>query len=113
MRAGIFRDKLKLERPSLVKTATGGYEPDPQGPATGWDFVCDVWAEVKDISARERFAVGQLDTGMTTTVTTRFDERIDATCRFKFGVRVLNVIGPPIRDFKRRHMTLTCSEKAL
>ena len=113
MKAGKLRHLLRLERPRVVGEETGGFKPDPEGPPSGWDFAGEVRAEVTDVTARERFQVGQLDSGITTTVKTRYNEKIDATCRFRFGDRVLYVKGPAIKDARLREMTLTCEERTV
>lgn len=120
MRAGNLRHLLRLEAPDLVVEETGGLEPTPTAPS-GWKFLGEVWAEVKDASARERFIVGQLASEATTSVTIRDHEKVDATCRFihapngwaRSARRALHVVGPPIRDGRNRQMTLTCTEKSL
>lgn len=115
MRAGKLRDLIRLERLRVVGEETGGFKPDPAGPnpSSEYEFVGEVWADVEDVSARERFQVGQLDSGMGTRVTIRYHKMVDATCRFIFGGRTLYVIGPPVRDQRRRQMTLTCQERSV
>lgn len=95
----------------MVTEETGGWKPDPAGPASGWEFVGELWGDVADVTARERFQIGQLDSGISTNVTIRFDARVNATCRLKHGPRTLYVKGPPIKDARLRQMTLTCEER--
>lgn len=124
MRSGKLRHRITVENPRAVKDSLAGQKPDPavQYPEeAGWEFVGKLWAEVTDVTARERYQVGQLDSGITTTVMVRAAapgstgpaSQITALSRFDLDGRKLYVIGPPIKDPRRRSLTLTCQERTV
>lgn len=111
MGAGKFRNLVTIENPDLIPEDTGGQQAATV--AGEWKSDGKIWAQIKGLTARERLLGGQLDTGMSSTVTIRPSTKVTARTRFDWAGRKLYVVGPPILDERNTEMTLTCEERRI
>lgn len=105
MRAGNLRTRVTIQTP--------GQGIDEYGVPTQetWSDLATVWAEVKPITGRERWASDYTANIATTAVSMRYRDDIQPNYRVLYGERVLRIAGPPINvDNRNRELVLTCEE---
>lgn len=105
MRAGKLRNRVTIQSP--------GQGVDDFGMPTQqtWADVDTVWAEIKPITGRERWASDWTANIATVAVSMRYRSDIKPNYRVIFGDRVLRIAGPPINvDQRNRELILTCEE---
>lgn len=107
MQAGRLRHRITLQ--SLVPNSRGA----AGGQIKAWtDFVTAIPAEVASVSGREFFASTQIQTQVSTKITIRYRDGVDATMRVIHITRngpVYYAIEAPLPDAKKRFLTLMCT----
>ena len=108
MRAGSLRHRITIQRRSTAKDELGQ-------PSLDWSDLCDVWADIQPMSARERMVAAANQSELTHLVEIRWqaqfsDPRKMATMRIKYGVRTLNIQGSIDPDERHKSLELSCNE---
>lgn len=77
-------------------------------PSTTWTTFATEWAEIKDLTGREFLRAGGTQSEVTTTITIRWREGIDATTRAVYDGKIYNLSAVLGED--RRWLVLMCSK---
>ena len=104
MRAGPLRDRVEIQALSTVREAGGGADPS-------YGTVATRWAAVEPYSARERVTAGQVQGRALIRVRLRYYDGLTSAHRFKFGDRVLNILGVYNPDGMKIEHVCECVEK--
>jgi len=104
MKIGAMKHRIAFEKE--VKTPDGY-----KGSTVTWQGVVTVWALVEPLAGREYFYSHQLKTEVTHRVGIRYNEKVDAGMRIKYGQRYLKIES--IIDLKERHefLEILCKEE--
>lgn len=95
---------ITLQSPTKGADGMGG------GKLTYVD-VASLWAAVRPLNGKEYFEGQQLKANITHKVEIRYDNRVKSKCRFTYGARIFDIVGPPIDpDERGARMVCMCSE---
>ncbi|MET4163728.1 SPP1 family predicted phage head-tail adaptor [Marinobacterium sp. MBR-111] len=107
MRSGRLNTPVTFERKAGGKDQYG-HPTDDWQPVPG---LVDIWANVKPITGRERWASQHVTNTATLAVTIRYRDDITPDMRIAFGNMRLEIVGPPINlDNRNRELVITCEE---
>lgn len=117
LEAGLLRHRVRIELYQAQLDTSGNVI---QNPETGeisyaWDLVGEVWASIEPVSAREFIAAQAIQSKITTRITVRPFDGLNAKCRLihanRHGTRIYNVEGVlPDKESGMEYWTLPCSE---
>lgn len=105
-KAGIFRHRIQIEKPTQVQDPlTGALE-------TEWGVVySDVPAAIEPLSVREFISASQVQSEVTLRVVIRYLSGLTADMRIRFGERTLNPAGfLADKESGIDYLTIPCSE---
>ena len=104
--AGKLRHRVTLESQQQTQNQYGGIE-------TTWVEQGRAWAEVAPQSGREYVAARQVQNEVTTRITIRYRDDIDATWRIRHRGRIFDIQAVlPDAGSGLAHLSLMCSESA-
>lgn len=105
--AGRLRHKVSLQDcVERVDPATGARDK-------AWVEVAKVWAEIAPLSARDFIQSAALQSQVTTRITIRYRENVDASMRIVHRGRIYDIAGVlPDKNSGLEYLTLPCSEGA-
>lgn len=105
--SGRLRHKVSLQRyEETVDAATGARDK-------AWVEVAKVWAEIAPLSARDFIQSAALQSQVTTRITIRYRENVDASMRIAHRGKIYDIAGVlPDKDSGLEYLTLPCSEGA-
>lgn len=107
MQAGKLRHLITLQRPTRTQDTTTGAITE------GWTDVATVWAAIEPLSAREFVGSQAVQSEVTTRITIRFRDDVDATMRATYRGKIYNIQAVlPDRETGYDYLTLPCSEGA-
>ena len=106
MISGRLRHKITIQTPGSGKDAFGVATKAP------WvDVLPGIWAEVKPMSGRERWANEHTINNATHSIRIRHRNNITPEMRVLHGAKVYEITGIPIDpDERRKELILTCIE---
>lgn len=101
MRAGALRHKIRIEKPTTIKT--GGVQQ------TIWEMHAEVYASIEVMKSFDRASAQATFPGADVTITIRYCAGVAANMRVVHGDMIYSILGPP-NDVETRHreMVLTC-----
>jgi SPP1 family predicted phage head-tail adaptor len=67
-----------------------------------------VWAKITDLSVRESFDAQQHYSEVSTSIKIRWRDDVKPTHRVKYGVKIYEIVGPPIDDGLQTEIELKC-----
>lgn len=103
--AGRLRHRVELQAPVHTQNPTTGEV------VTTWTKKADVWAAVEPLSAREFIQSATTQSQITTRITIRYRQEIDATWRIVYRGKYYNIHGVLAdKDSGIEYITLPCSE---
>lgn len=105
MRSGMLRDRITVQFAAAGTAAASGEVP------VTWHDLFTCWASVTTLSGREQLAAFQVSAEYSVQVVMRYDRRVTAQHRMKFGDRYLYPASV-IPDIKQTQLTLLCVEQA-
>lgn len=104
--ASQLRHKVALQAQETTRSEFGDV-------ITEWVDQASVWAHVAPQSGREYFAAQQVQSEVSTRITIRYRDDVDATCRIKYRGKTYNIEAVlPDDGSGRDHLTLMCAEGA-
>lgn len=107
MRSGRLNAQVTFEQKGGTKDEYG-HPTEDWAPIPG---MVDIWANVKPITGRERWANQHMTNTATLAVTIRYRDDIKPEMRIRFGEMRLEITGPPINvDNRNRELVITCEE---
>lgn len=110
MRSGRLNALVTFEQKGSAKDEFGHAVDDDSNwqPILG---LVDIWANVKPITGRERWANQHMTNTATLAVTLRYRDDIKPEMRIRFGDMRLEITGPPINvDNRNRELVILCEE---
>lgn len=104
MRAGDLHHRVRLQRQTLTDDLVGSDD-------AAYVDVATLWANVTTSGAREFWEAKRLNAALTHQVECRYRADIAPDMRFRFGDRVLRVVGAPMDpDGRRIRLLCMCTE---
>ncbi len=103
MRAGTLRKQITLQHNTPTTSATGQQSPS-------WMTYATVWGQVVAETSTEHEVGKKLISVGTWKVTIRYRDDVTAEDRIVWGSRILNIIGSPNPDERRRQLTMTAHD---
>ncbi|NWN92294.1 phage head closure protein [Marinobacter adhaerens] len=105
MRAGKLRHRVTIQKPGRTQ------DPVTGEITNGWSDVATVWASVEPVSVKEFIASQAGQSEITTRITMRYRDGINAKMRAVFRGKIYNIHGA-LTDPKSgyEYLTLPCSE---
>lgn len=105
MKAGRLNNRVTIQQPGSNKDAYGHATKET------WADVVTVWAEVKPVTGRERWASDHVANTSTVAIKIRYRTGIKPEMRVIHGSHTYQIDGPPIDvDGRRRELVLACKE---
>lgn len=105
MRNGKLRHRVSLQKKAVTRSETSGAE------IVTWQTQKTVWASIEPLSAREFIQSAAAQSSISTRITIRFINDIDASWRVVHGSTIYNIQGVlPDPKSGREYLTLPCSE---
>lgn len=104
MRAGQLRHRVELQR---RKEGTDDFGE----PTDEWETYATVWAAVRPLQGRDRWAAQQVNAEVTHEVEIRHRSDVKAEHRIKHGDRVLRIEAPFDPDERGARLMMPCSEE--
>ena len=99
---GEMRQRIALQAKSITKS---------EGiPLESWITVATVWAAVSDISGKEYFQAGAMQSEVTTRIRIRYQTGINSSMRVLYGSRVFQILSVIDKDERHRVIELMCKE---
>ena len=99
---GEMRQRIALQAKTITKS---------EGiPLENWTTVATVWAAVSDISGKEYFQAGALQSEVTTRIKIRYRTGITTSMRVLYGSRVFQILSVIDKDERHRVIELMCKE---
>lgn len=102
--AGKLRHQVQIQQPVTVIDSNGERTET-------WEHVAYVWAAVEPLSAKEFMTAQQIQSKVSTRITIRYRDSIDATMRIVFRGKLFNIEGvlsDPVSGLE--YLTLPCSQ---
>lgn len=103
MRAGRLRNRLVIERATMVQQSNGELTPS-------WATLATVWGEVKDLRGTELIDGQQAEATMSTKITMRYRTGIDARDRVTWNGHVYEVVAVAADVNALRELELMCTQ---
>jgi SPP1 family predicted phage head-tail adaptor len=104
MQAGRLRHRVSVQEYVTTQDSETG------SVSEAWATMAEMWAEVKALSGREFVAAQTPTPGVTTRITIRHLDNVDASKRIQHGDTIYNIKAVlPDPTFKR-HLTLMCEQ---
>ena len=104
MQAGRLRHRVQIQEYVTTQDSETG------SVSEAWATVAEVWAEVMPMSGRE-FVAAQMPTpGVTTRITIRHVDGVDASMRVLHGSMIYNIKAVLADPTLLRHLTLMCEQ---
>lgn len=105
MRAGLLRDRIRIERPVLTKSESG------EATTTSYNLVAEVYAQILSrADGSKATEANQVTPSHTYRIVIRYIEDLKETDRVVFGSRILNISSISIVNRKTRTVELICTE---
>ncbi len=79
-------------------------------PEENWATVATVWAAVADLSGKEYFQAGAMQSEVTTRIKIRYRTGITPSMRVLYGSRVFQILSVIDKDERHHVIELTCKE---
>ena len=99
---GQMRQRIALQAKTITKS---------EGiPLESWTTVAIVWAAVSDISGKEYFQAGAMQSEVTTRIKIRYRTGITPSMRVLYGSRVFQILSVIDKDERHRVIELMCKE---
>jgi len=99
---GEMRQRIALQAKTITKS-----EGIPQ---ENWTTVATIWAAVEDISGKEYFQAGAMQSEVTTRIKIRYRKGITHSMRVLYGSRVFQILSVIDKDERHRVIELLCKE---
>lgn len=111
MEAGKLRHRVTIERLTPLEDSAGPMR-DAQGETVrAWLPIATVWASIEPLSVREFIAAAATQSQVTTRITIRYRDGLDAAVRIVHGGKIYNPAGfLPDKDSGIESLTIPCSE---
>lgn len=104
MKTGNLRYRVTLQQFTQIDDGGGGH-------TEGWADVAAVWASVDPLIGKERYEAQQIQATLSHKIKMRYRAGVKPSMRVLFGVRVFNILSPPIDPEERhRELHLLCEE---
>jgi SPP1 family predicted phage head-tail adaptor len=105
LRAGTLNKRVILQTVTETRTASGG-------ATDSWANTATLWAAIRPLQGRERFAAQQVSGTLTTEVEIRYRAGVVAQQRFMYGPRLFYIVQPPIDpDELGERLVCLCEER--
>jgi SPP1 family predicted phage head-tail adaptor len=101
MEAGRLRDRVTIEQPGTVRSASGAAAP-------AWSAFATVYAPIRPLTMRERVSGAQLAPEVDTEIEIRFLDGVTAGMRVVAGTEVYGIDGAVDPERKRARLVLRC-----
>lgn len=103
MRSGELRNKIEIQQAESVRDKVGGIRKN-------WVTYATIWAAIEPLRGTEAMVAQQVKATLTHRVAVRYDSRISARHRVKFGSRILEINQVRNLSEQGRQLELICSE---
>ena len=102
---GTLRHRLILEKP------VAGVSDGAGGETVAWEPVAEIWAAVEPAGTGYGLHAGRLREEISHRVQIRFHDDVLAGMRFRFGERILNIVGAVNISERNEFLLLPCREE--
>ena len=83
---GAMREQISIEEPTMTSDTYGGN-------TRAWNSIATVWANVKPVSAAEKFFAGKVEMDVSHKIKIRYRDDVNATQRIVYGARTFIITG--------------------